>query len=294
LNDGEIQSKDIQAILSGKSLLDIFKKFYHENGYLIARGLVKELLPEIHNDIREIIKISRKQAGLKQIDYDENIPFDEGVEELVNHNREIIGNIHDVSRGLISVHKVGTHEGLLALIKEIMGVGILYYTRNSAIVTLTIPSEEQYLFPWHPDFNYGLGSLDGLSVWIPFADVMENKGALAVLPGTHKNGILPSYSLKKENRIHYVPKEEEWIKNIQPVFVKLTAGDCLIFSTLLLHRSVPNDSNRCRWSVQFRYNNPCEETVSKRNWSEPIAYSHVSGKLFKDQYPEYYLGEIKS
>ena len=46
--------------------------------------------------------------------------------------------------------------------------------------------------------------------------------------------------------------------------VQLLAGDVVVFSSFLVHRSGTNSSPDIRWSCHFRYNNLAETTFVER------------------------------
>ena len=94
-------------------------------------------------------------------------------------------------------------------------------------------------FPWHQDNGYN-GIRDAyLQLWIPLTKMNAENGALSILPGSHRNGILPHryeepYLVWNGGDVRHA------------VTVEAKPGDVLLFSSLLLHRSGPNNTREER------------------------------------------------
>lgn len=123
---------------------------------------------------------------------------------------------------------------------------------------MDLPNEDEFLFHWHQDITYLLGSLNSLTYWIPLTPVNKLNSTIEVIPGTHRSGIVPfkyagSEALQKSKVMS--PKDIRLQKEPQEpsIFIEAEPGDVVIFSQLLLHRSTPNRSNLSRWAVQIRH-----------------------------------------
>lgn len=120
------------------------------------------------------------------------------------------------------------------------------------------PEDQQHLFKWHQDSLYLLGSLNAVTIWIPFSKVNRHHGSIAVLPGSHKNGIR---KFKKTSEkliqpdVQFLQRDlqlDEEVDETDMVIIEADRGDLVIFSQMLLHKSVPNQSDKVRWSAQLR------------------------------------------
>lgn len=123
----------------------------------------------------------------------------------------------------------------------------------------TSKSTAYWKMPAHQDWRSIQGSLNGLIVWVALEDITESVGPLEVIAGSHTWGLLAS-------------EKDEWYRSItdtrvhdaafRPVSVK--AGDAIIFSAFLVHRSGINDGTDFRYSMQFRYNDLAEPSFLQR------------------------------
>jgi Phytanoyl-CoA dioxygenase (PhyH) len=105
------------------------------------------------------------------------------------------------------------------------------------------PAARDLTTPPHQDRFY-LERSDRLwTVWIPLGDCPLELGGLAVLRGSHRNGLFLQGPSGAE-----VDPEAAWATT------DYRAGDVLMFSCLTLHRAAENETeNRLRVSVDFRY-----------------------------------------
>lgn len=111
--------------------------------------------------------------------------------------------------------------------------------------------------PWHQDAPYWniSGPFSG-SVWVPFDDIDDDNGAMAIIPGWHHKGTLPKLYRDKEFEEFDEEIDPKVLpENIDEVKVKyiMRAGQMAIHHTMLPHNSVPNRSDRWRRVLVLRY-----------------------------------------
>lgn len=125
-------------------------------------------------------------------------------------------------------------------------------------IRMDLPHEDQFMFHWHQDITYLLGSLNSLTYWIPLTPVNRLNSTIEVIPGSHHSGIAPFRYLGSEalqkNKV-MSPKDIRLVEEPAGpgVFIEAEPGDVVVFSQLLLHRSTPNRSDLSRWTVQVRH-----------------------------------------
>ena len=101
-------------------------------------------------------------------------------------------------------------------------------------------------FSWHQDSGYVVGNggppdhLPYLTCWCPLDDATEENGTVRLIPGSHRNGILPHSRQPGSNDLVGAPAETEG------VLVEAKAGDVVAFSSLTLHATGANRSDRPR------------------------------------------------
>ncbi|XP_055034347.2 probable alpha-ketoglutarate-dependent hypophosphite dioxygenase isoform X2 [Misgurnus anguillicaudatus] len=113
---------------------------------------------------------------------------------------------------------------------------------------------------WHQDMKYwGFDGGPVLSVWLALDDSLEDNGALQVIPGSHRSGLLPHHQSKRDGNMLSVNQEipEELLETEKAVLCPLLAGQMSVHDGLLVHASDPNTSNRRRCGYVIRYVPTC-------------------------------------
>jgi hypothetical protein len=101
-------------------------------------------------------------------------------------------------------------------------------------------------FSWHQDSGYVVGNggppdhAPYLTCWCPLDDATEENGTVRLIPGSHKGGILPHDRQPGSNDLVGASAETEG------VLVEAKAGDVVAFSSLTLHATGANRSDRPR------------------------------------------------
>jgi hypothetical protein len=202
-------------------------------------------------------------------------------------NRELGGEIYRASRHLCALHQLSAKAELLQLARTLMGtefVNLIPYTA----MRVDTRGEEQYLFPWHQDYPYTQGSMDGIVAWVPLFDLNEGDGGVQLIPGSHKLGLqrveLIDPDNARRNGAHTIRIENlERFDSAPSVIPRVRAGDVVVFSTLLVHRSVPMTRDGVRWTTQIRYANFSNPDAVKRGWPGGM----IEGVHFERDHPEY-------
>jgi hypothetical protein len=101
-------------------------------------------------------------------------------------------------------------------------------------------------FSWHQDSGYVVGNggppdhSPYLTCWCPLDDATEANGTVRLIPGSHRNGILAHARQPGTNDLVGAPAETAG------VIVEAKAGDLVAFSSLTLHATGANRSDRAR------------------------------------------------
>lgn len=101
-------------------------------------------------------------------------------------------------------------------------------------------------FSWHQDSGYVVGNggppdhAPYLTCWCPLDDATEENGTVRLIPGSHRNGILPHDRQPGTNDLVGAPAESEGM------LVEAKAGDVVAFSSLTLHATGANRSDKAR------------------------------------------------
>ena len=147
------------------------------------------------------------------------------------------------------VYDMLTFKPLLDIIEAFVGPEVQangdYWLRTK------LPGEKLTTFPWHQDsFYYGdpTHHLHVVSVWIPLVDVDEHNGCMQFIPGSYTWGPVPT----TRQGDHLCPAiDVEARGKIETL--RMQAGDAVFFHNLTLHRSLMNNSDDIRWSIDLRF-----------------------------------------
>jgi ectoine hydroxylase-related dioxygenase (phytanoyl-CoA dioxygenase family) len=102
-------------------------------------------------------------------------------------------------------------------------------------------------FGWHQDNGYNQ-LLDGYAqFWVAITPMNDANGGLWLIPGSHKNGLQPHHMVQT----HFV-----WTgKPVGQIPVEAEAGDVVVFSSYLVHRTGPNKTDQPRIAYLVEYMN---------------------------------------
>ena len=107
------------------------------------------------------------------------------------------------------------------------------------------------------------GSYNGITIWIPLQETPTLLGPLEVIPGSHREGLLPKNDATDVKRSELTPMRDD----DEFVTIPLGAGQARVFSNFLIHRSGPNRSNMVRFSIQVRFNDLASPEYARRKFT---------------------------
>lgn len=104
----------------------------------------------------------------------------------------------------------------------------------------------------NPKFGYMVS--DFYTCWLPLMEIDGKMGGLTLVPGSHQRGVLEhpgtlasSMEEARKREAGLAAQEFEWAAT------EYHPGDIVVFTSLTVHRGLPNRSNRIRLSCDFRY-----------------------------------------
>lgn len=244
-------------------------KEYRENGFVLERGFFGvDEIDAIREDAKEIfIRQMRRHeiVGAGEIDEQE---FERGMFRLFEADLGTFGNCGKQAQHLISLHRLSLDRRITDRLGE-MGLGfpnistrpVMYFNHRRLA-----KKEVYWKLSAHQDWRSMQGSLDSVVVWVPLVDVDRSLGALEIIPGSHRWGLLEA-----EMADGYGQLEDE-LEPSKMIPVEVSKGDALFFSSFLAHQSGNNVTESIRWSCHFRYNNLDERTFVERGYPHPYLY----------------------
>ncbi|MCY3957658.1 MAG: phytanoyl-CoA dioxygenase family protein [Chloroflexi bacterium] len=247
---------------------------FERDGYLLVRGVldpaesIDPLIAE-YEGVLDRLAHDLHQAGEIASTYDHLNFSDRMVRIYQETGRDFASNFdcclpsrgtaHDTPMWLgPAVFDVLRHDRVLDLVESIIGPEI---TSNPVQHVRIKPPE--HALPegadhvlvratnWHQD-NAAVDPVadetDMLTVWISLSEATIENGCLRVIPGSHRDAL----------RIHCAPPHVAIpdvlleVDRITPVPTQ--PGDVILMTRYTCHDSLPNLSDRCRWSLDLRYN----------------------------------------
>ena len=154
---------------------------------------------------------------------------------------------------------------LLDLMQQVLGGGDVAGHPVWNLRTKT-PLNPLATVPWHQDTAYlapGVERVLQATAWIPLVDVDESMGTLQVIRGSHRSATVHRHRLERSGN-----NTASWYLQIDPsdipegdrVVCHMKKGSFLLLNQLIAHRSTENTTDRIRWSIDLRFQDPALPT----------------------------------
>ena len=143
-------------------------------------------------------------------------------------------------------------ERVLALVGELVSPGISIYSAK----LVEKPPHDLRPCHWHQDNAYYIQTNDSacrMSIWMPLQDVSEGNGALWVVPGSHREGVLECQNRQASGECGVKSFADADADLEGQLAVPMQAGDVLLFHANLKHRSKANHSDHTRRAFIISY-----------------------------------------
>ena len=116
-------------------------------------------------------------------------------------------------------------------------------------VRTDFPGDTQYMQQFHQDWPYAQTSSNAITIWTALHDVTQEDGALNVIKGSHRRGLMPT---KVERHPRKFLVEPSSIEADSIAVETCRAGQSILFDQHLVHASGRNQSNAVRITFQIR------------------------------------------
>lgn len=157
---------------------------------------------------------------------------------------------------------VATNPRWAPIVLPLLGTGDARLYWEQAVAK---PPQARTELPWHQDNGYTpLVPEEYVTCWLALDDADVDNGCLWVIPGSHRLGTVSHHNGAGPFRVgHDGP-------DVDGIAVPVRRGSVLVFSSLLMHRSGPNTTDRHRraWILQY---------------CSAAATSALSGRLLNDR-----------
>ena len=266
-----------------------------EEGYFYLKNVLPRMaVDSVLADAKLIFLTQMRQIGVEPADSSDEREFSRAMFDFFKLDEKRFIGAAKLCQHLVSLHRLSLSEEILQLVKSAGLEFPTISTRPTMFFNSKYLAKSQGFWktPPHQDWRSMQGSLNSVVIWVPLLKVDRELGALEVVPRSHREGLLQS-------------TEDDFYRTLEPdlfpdskfVPIEVEAGDCLIFSSFLAHRSGINSTERIRWSCHFRYNDMKEKTFVDRLFPNPYIYKPQQELITPDfPRPEHlanlFLGEI--
>ena len=279
--------------------------FFDEQGYLLVKGLLspkEDLDPVIkeYGMVLDSLASELHQKGEIVSAYEE-LPFGERITKIYAESGKVHGQYFDFSlpQGGVkkntpfwcgpAVFRVMTNPNLLDAVEKFIGPEI--YSNPVGHVRIKPPEAQTPInpdtgrvqlgkTPWHEDngvVTEEADATDMLTVWFSLGEATVEQGCLAVIPKSHRDGLL-----------HHCPDiwgleiPEKICDRSTMVPIPTEPGDVLFLHKHTCHSSLQNLSDIIRWSFDLRYN-PIGQATGRNAFPGFVARSHFNpGQVLTD------------
>jgi 1-deoxypentalenic acid 11beta-hydroxylase len=244
----------LTAFTTANDLLHDFSRLnasFQENGYLFFRNVLDGAqVLRVKDDFVGVLQ----RQGIAQAGQSEPIWTGAPLEQ-----------IDDVALyGLDSYNVLIESEGMRGLMQQVFGGPVSLFKGTN--IRYSLPHDSAYLTPPHQDHFFIRAHSDFRTLWVPLMDIDAAVGGLALAAGSHRQGLrehreqkgVLSYQMKGRTQrgVSLEAISEPWCT------VDYRPGDLLVFHSLMLHRALPNESDRIRLSLDAR----CQPATTPTTW----------------------------
>jgi phytanoyl-CoA hydroxylase len=241
---------------------------FNESGFVLLRNFFPaEAVDQVWRDAARVFHSVLTRRDWTTESQLTRATLEQGMIRLFNENAQEFMNCGKQIQHLISLHRLALDQRIETTLRNL---GLAFPNISTRPVLFfnhpQLAKKEVY---WkvaaHQDWRSMQGSLNAVVVWLPLVPIDRDLGALQVVPGSHREGLLTS---RVEDGFGMVDRYtcEDFVS------VEMQLGDALFFSSFLVHRSGENVTEKVRWSCHFRYNDLEEPTFIERGFPHPYLY----------------------
>jgi phytanoyl-CoA hydroxylase len=229
---------------------------FQTRGVLLVKGaLTDEDLQPVIDEISAFIErgaLELKAAG-KIENLHEDAPFETRYGLLFKQSQEIGSGLDIMNQRGTATFEFLHNQNLLDVIECLVGPEITCSPIQHLRPTPPIGYHQNpnaHFGPWHQDAGVIMPEAEGSNIitcWLPLGEATVEMGCLEVLPGIVGKGYL---SHRPEGGTSIRP---EAMPEVEPTPMVCAKGDLVLMSRFTPHRGMANRSDKCRWSMDLRY-----------------------------------------
>ncbi|WP_417415849.1 phytanoyl-CoA dioxygenase family protein [Hoeflea sp.] len=229
---------------------------FNEKGFSVVRGLLSEDdIKLMENDLARRLD---ELADYLQVKFsDRSLSLDSKMLELERSNPGaslIFTHSNIIDSGLFSIW---SSDKMLDVVETALGKDIDGHPFFA--VRPKPPEVDLFVVPWHQDSSYladGAQTAPQLTCWVPLMGANKENGCMEIAVGEHRDGEKRHVAEEYEelgNKSWYLEVDSSLTSTFMTEICEVERGDVIVFTHLTPHRSLPNLSRNCRWSIDMRY-----------------------------------------
>ena len=195
---------------------------YREQGYTVARGFFSK--DQARELLTEVERLARLDAEVPAALTDRGILYTGGIFMRSESTRKLLAD-----------------QRVVDFLKPIAGPD-LWITMDQAVTK----HPGAGVFRWHQDNGYNKIKTEHFQLWIALTPTRKKNGALTLAPGSHKRGLLP-HKFMGSGQMEVDAEIGDTIS------IDADEGDLIVFSSLMLHCTGPNEADSTRVAYVAEY-----------------------------------------
>ena len=233
-------------------------KNFSKNGYVILRNCISN----------KLIKLIQKKILLSLLK--DKLSSFKNFEKLCDslNNKNLFKYINPINKTLFNenfIEKILTEKKLHNNIVNLLGSDLAVSGDSSLTINIPNNLKNYYYKDWHQEIWSG-ASVSNIQIWMPMLQKNKNDGQITFIKDSHKWGHVP----------HTNRKPIKLPENYKSIKTNLNLGDVVIFSTTLMHKTLPATSPRVALAMtikNFKYND--YSYADNFNW-KIYSYSEIT------------------
>lgn len=175
--------------------------------------------------------------------------------------------------------ELAKHPAIIATASSLVGADM---TLSSSVLFIKEPKTGSFV-SWHQDARYmGLEPDEFATAWVALSPSTPESGCVAVIPGTHKQGIVEHEDLYGEDNILTRGQQVPGVDESTAVDLVLRPGQMSLHHPWLVHGSRPNTSDYRR--IGIAYQSYLSPNVRPTRGDQHVM--HISGAPVGDAFVE--------
>lgn len=239
---------------------------YERDGYCLVRGLFDSAWVErLEADFDQIVTQLRRSGEDTNARWESVAADRDGEDAVITHTHNVQNYSSTWLQALLAPE-------FLDATQELLGPDIVLHHSK----LFEKPPQDGAPFPMHQDWRYFPTAQDSmLAAVIHLSPATEDMGCLRIHPGSHRIGHRASTSghVDWDDAAAFADFQNEFPRD-EAIAVEAEPGDVVFFSSLTVHGSGPNQSDRARKTVLVQLFAGADEL-------DPTSQHHVSGLVLR-------------